>query len=271
MKFATILSSLATIASAHEFRRGCSTKDVSPQEMAKIETESRAILAAQGDSLGPFSTVIPTYFHVITDSNGNGAVSASTIAQQVSILNSAFTSAGVSFNLISTDVTENNYWYGITIKSPAQSEMKNALRKGGANALNVYTTLINDGILGYATFPSWYAGNPIDDGVVILTGSLPGGSSAPYNLGNTLTHEAGHWAGLYHTFQGGCFGSGDYVSDTPATAAPNFRCPTQNDSCLGGGSDLIQNYMDYSDDSCMNSFTPGQAQRMAEQFSAYRL
>jgi hypothetical protein len=75
--------------------------------------------------------------------------------------------------------------------------------------------------------------------------------------------------GLYHTFQGGCTATGDSVSDTSAEAQPAYECVFR-DSCAGGGSDPITNFMDYTDDKCMFEFTTGQDQRMDTLFSTYR-
>ncbi|KAF8978946.1 pregnancy-associated plasma protein-A-domain-containing protein, partial [Cyathus striatus] len=86
----------------------------------------------------------------------------------------------------------------------------------------------------------------------------------------TLVHETGHWTGLYHVFQGGCTGEGDQVGDTPPQEDATDGCPANKDTCSGGGLDSIHNYMDYSDDACLDSFTDGQIDRLWGQISSYR-
>ncbi|KAH9850040.1 Metalloprotease [Lenzites betulinus] len=226
------------------------------------------------------AAAVPTvsvYFHVISQDStvAGGSVSDAMIASQIDVLNQDYAASGVAFKLAATTRTVNKSWFQqVGPDSSLQTTMKNQLRQGGAADLNVYTVGFEsgdaEGLLGYSTFPSDYASNPKDDGVVILFSSLPGGSTTNYNEGKTLTHEAGHWVGLYHTFQGGCSGSGDMVSDTPPEASPASGCPTGRDTCSGGGVDPIHNYMDYSYDSCMTGFTAGQGTRLASQLRTYR-
>ncbi len=222
-----------------------------------------------GDGTVVTGGTVNVHFHVIHD-GANGNLSAGDIDAQINVLNAAYADTGWGFNLVSTDYTDNATWFNTCDSSSSENAMKSALRQGSADDLNLYTCNPGGGLLGWATFPSSYSSNPSDDGVVMLYSSLPGGSAAPYDEGDTATHEIGHWMGLYHTFQGGCHGSGDYVDDTDAERSAAFGCPVGRDTCRGGGADPIENFMDYTDDSCMNNFTGGQDARMDLEFSLYR-
>ena len=106
--------------------------------------------------------------------------------------------------------------------------MKKALKQGGANALNFYSTTAGV-YLGWAYFPNIVRNaTPYLDGIVVDWESMPGTSTryaGQYDLGKTGTHEAGHWINLHHTFNGGCNRWGDYVDDTPAQTHRHLRLP----------------------------------------------
>jgi hypothetical protein len=215
------------------------------------------------------------YWHVINNgtSLSQGNIPDSQITSQMNVLNAAYAAYGWTFVLARTTRTTNATWYTAQPGTAAEDAMKAALRQGTAADLNIYSNNMGGGLLGWATFPSSYARYPTDDGVVILFSSVPGGTAAPYNLGDTATHEVGHWMGLYHTFQGGCSKTNDSVSDTPAERSPAYGCPIGRNSCTGTrypGLDPIENFMDYTDDACMNTFSNGQGSRMEQMFTTYR-
>jgi len=280
MRFALIAAWTLCAASVANAQRACGTV-ASDKAVAAAEAAFPADLAAaKATAVGIASPpILPVHFHVILagKSLDQGNIPDSQIAAQVAVLNADFATAptGVSFELVNTTRTLNADWFNSAGPGNSyQTAMKNLLRAGGANALNIYSVGFRSGssagMLGYSTFPSGYASVPKDDGIVILYSTLPGGTTPNYNLGRTTTHETGHWCGLYHTFQGGCAGTGDAVTDTAPEASPASGCPTGRDTCAGGGPDPISNFMDLTYDACMTHFTTGQAVRLRAQLTAYR-
>ena len=257
--------------------RGPDHRDVSASEQRAIAKRTNQILAARGISKAEAkqqaaATTIPVYVHVMRDDSGNGDVTDGQVAQQIAVLNNTFgggesrdaSDTGFRFALVDTFRYNNDTWH----QDKASQKYRSQTRQGGAGALNIW--LVEFDLLGVATFPWDYAKKGAVDGIRVHFDSLPGGSIENFNLGETATHEAGHWLGLFHTFQGGCTPVNDSVDDTPAQSSPTSGCPEGRDSCALPGLDPIHNYMDYSWDSCYTEFSAGQTSRMADMFAAYR-
>lgn len=142
--------------------------------------------------------------------------------------------------------------------------------------LNIWVCNLTDSFVGFAQFPESNleglgnsSSNRLTDGVVIwykAFGSIDDGAfilNPSFNKGRTVTHETGHFFGLRHIWgdENNCTGS-DYVSDTPNQGGSTDGCPAhpKTDNC--GEVIMFQNFLDYSDDDCMNLFTQGQVNRM---------
>jgi hypothetical protein len=233
------------------------------------------------------SVDIPVVFHMIqpatAPSSRTDAQWTTMVNDQIKVLNDSFSGAAepaghegeaadtpFRFSLQSIEFVKNDAWYSV-VPGKTERDMKKALYTGNSETLNVYAANIGDNLLGWAYFPQGYNnGRGFIDGVVMLDESMPGGNIGKYSLGDTLTHEVGHWLALHHTFQAGCSASNDFLTDTPKEAHPQFDCPEGADTCSAPGLDPIHNFMDYTQDSCMYLFTEGQAQRMNDAWINFR-
>jgi hypothetical protein len=225
---------------------------------------------------------IRTVVHVMCSDDGTKcAATQQMVDDQMDILNAGFSSTGYSFLHVNTTYTNNSDW----LYNDTEIDMKSTLAIDPVTTFNVYVVDLED-YLGYAYFPFMFPEDDFMHGAVIHGESLPGGNITDYNLGGTLVHEAGHYLGLFHTFEGGynhtlddddgfegpgCDGPGDFIDDTPAEGGPAWGCPHGRDSCPGHpGLDPISNYMDYSYDDCRDEFTEGQRIRMNEMISTFK-
>ena len=242
---------------------------------------------------------IPVVVHIVYN-NSNENISDAQIQSQIDILNedfrrlnsdasntpSAFQAVAadceIEFCLASVDPNGNST-NGITRTSTSQSSFSTNdgvkyTSSGGidawntSNYLNMWVCDLSGGLLGYAQFPG---GPSSSDGVVCdyaYFGDI-GTATAPFNKGRTTTHEVGHWLNLRHIW-GDSYCGNDYCNDTPEHSGSNYGCPSypSYSNCSGNGSngDMFMNYMDYTDDACMNMFSQDQKTRMLASITNYR-
>lgn len=226
---------------------------------------------------------IPVVFHVVYNGSAEN-ISDARILSQLQVLNEDFRRTNsdanntwsqaadteIEFCLASVD-PNGNPTNGITRTSTKKRSfgysndgVKFSGKTGGKDAwprdnyLNIWVCDLGNSLLGYAQFPG--SGSAATDGVVIDYAYTGTNSTFPYDGGRTATHEVGHWLNLRHIWGDGACGVDDFVSDTPESDASNGGCPTGHVSC--GSVDMIENYMDYTYDACMNLYTQGQKVRM---------
>jgi hypothetical protein len=268
----TVFDGLNSLDSVASGARGLVAREPAVKQILK---EMPASAIGQGGQ--SFEATVPVYFHVV-HADGVGNISNAVINKQMQVLNAAFAgfyggpATGFAFELAGVTRTNNAEWHYAGLGSPAERDMKQSLRQGGWNALNLYAVSA-DVYLGWAYFPGLSESRQYLDGVIVNWESMPGASkrfAGRYDLGHTATHEVGHWINLHHVFNGGCNENGDYVADTPPQRVATSGCPVGQDSCNEPGLDSIHNYMDYSYDACYEEFTPGQVQRMQDAWLFYR-
>lgn len=285
-------------------QRNCGTMEYLQQQMeadpdraARLQDiDAHAVqFAVDHDGEERAVVTIPVVFHVVYSTSAQNISDARLIAQ-LDQLNADYarmnTDAGstpsvfqgvaantqVQFCLAQRD-PGGNATTGIvrrstTVSSWSTNDAVKYISSGGSDAwprdsyLNIWVCNLGSGLLGYAQFPG---GAAATDGVVVLFSAVGGmstpGTATPYHLGRTLTHEVGHWLNLRHIWGDATCGN-DQVSDTPLHNTANYGCPTypHYSTCTGTPVEMTMNYMDYTDDGCMNMFSTGQSTRMQALF-----
>ncbi len=263
-----------------------------PARLAQIEAQTQQFV---NDPYHPELVVtIPTVFHIVYNTSAQNIPDAQVLSQ-LQVLNEDFrrlnadasqtraaflgvaADAEIQFCLASRDPT-GAPTTGITRTQTAttsfntNNNVKHAAT-GGHDAwpagqyLNIWIAPLGGGLLGYAQFPG---GAAATDGVVVTWQSVGRGyptNLSAYNSGRSATHEVGHWLNLIHLWgDSSTCGVDDLVADTPDSNASTFGCPYPSTLTQCGNSVQYENYMDYTDDPCMNMFTLGQKSRMQALF-----
>jgi Pregnancy-associated plasma protein-A/Secretion system C-terminal sorting domain len=237
---------------------------------------------------------IPVVVHIVYNTSGQN-ISDAQVVSQLEVLNRDYRRLNAD-TLMTPDMfrpfaTDCGFQFVLAKVDPAGHPSNGIVRKhtnitafsiddhiklsnaGGDDAwdansyLNIWVGNLSTGILGYSSVPGC---NKERDGVAIqytafgTTGAL----ISPFNKGRTATHEIGHWLNLIHTWGDADCGD-DLVDDTPPQKAPNRGCPSVIKVTCGSGpyGDMYMNYMDFTNDACLNMFSAGQRERMRSLFA----
>ena len=290
--FTLVLLALSTGAFA---QRNCGAMEYlqmqmenDPKRSVKLEAIERHTEDIESSGIRAVNGVItiPVVVHVVYNTTAEN-ISTAQILSQIDVLNEDFRRQNADQNNIWSQAADSEIAFCMATVDPSGAPTTGITRtstsvtafgtndqvkfasSGGKNAwpsdqyLNIWVCDISGGILGYAQFPG---GNAATDGVVCdyQYFGTTGTATAPFNLGRTCTHEVGHWLNLRHIWGDGNCNVDDFVADTPTSDAPNYGCALGHVSC--NTTDMVQNYMDYSDDACMNVYTMGQKGRMRALF-----
>mmetsp|Transcript_70583 Transcript_70583/g.213660 ORF Transcript_70583/g.213660 Transcript_70583/m.213660 type:complete len:516 (-) Transcript_70583:250-1797(-) len=237
----------------------------SEKEIEAVAARAQAKSGGKGASKKKQQTEIKVTF-AVCDSGSSEPVSKKRIDRQVDVLNEAFkgrdeckkklynypaVNTKVSFKRVGEVRKFTDSRCGSCYQNFEKLVKKYTKRVDGK--IRILICDDDSGVLGAASFP-WYGSR----GIFVQGGTLPGGALKPYNQGDTLTHELGHYLGLPHTFSNGCSPPGDEAGDTNDEESARFgKPPTQPHSC--GSGDPVHNFMDYTDDGWMCSFTADQS------------
>lgn len=227
----------------------------------------------------------------IFGSTPNSQVTDNRVNEQIAVLNQDYrrlnTDTGQTPAAFKTFAADCEIEFCLATVDPQGNATSGIVRKTSSNSpttsdlwntsqyLNLLVYSISGGVLGYTYLPSQAPNNGVHIGYQYFGKT---GASAPYNKGRTATHEVGHWLNLEHIWadESSC-GADDGVSDTPQQKGENYGCPSYPQTTQSGGrcntsdpSSMFMNYMDYSDDNCMNIFTAGQKARMVSAINQYR-
>ena len=257
-----------------------------------LEKETESYVSSKS-----INTTIPVVVHIIYK-NTNENISDLQIQSQLDVLSADFTRTNTDASNTPVDfltiIADMQIDFCLAKQKPDGSPTNGIIRKqtnnsffplygneiyydslGGSDAwdthkyLNIWVCNVENGVLGWSQLPG--GGDANTDGVIIdyeHFGTI-GTAIYPYNLGRTTTHEVGHWFNLLHLWGDNTCGD-DLVNDTPQQEEANFGCKIHPHQTCGNNGDMFMNFMDYTNDACMNSFTHGQKNRVWSAISNYR-